>query len=75
MIVNKPTFLQKLVLRNMLGAFRMLGPIESLDWLATYFEGYSEAMARHGHPAPWCDDLVRDARAIVERSKRERDFP
>jgi len=69
---DKATPAQEQMLNHMLDAFRQLGPIESLDWFATYFDGYSKAMAQHGHPAPWCDDLVRDVRAIIERAKRER---
>lgn len=57
------------MLNRLLDALRWLGPIESLDWVATYFDGHAEAMAEHGHPAPWCDDLVCDVRALVAKYK------
>lgn len=60
-------------MNRMLDAFRMLGPIESLDWVAIYFDGYQSAMAVHGHPAPWCDELVADVHTLVTKYKARRD--
>lgn len=57
------------MLNRMLDAFRWLGPVEALDWLATYFDGHATSMAEHGHPAPWVDELVADARALVVKYK------
>lgn len=65
----KVTPQQEDLLKAMMSAFRMLGPIESLDWVAEYFKGFQTAMARHRHPAPWCDTLVADVRALVAKYK------
>jgi hypothetical protein len=68
---------QRRILNGLLDAFRMLGPIESLDWIAVYFENYAAAMAEHAaqakhkHPAPWCDELVADVRALVAKYKEK----
>ena len=64
---------QRRALTGMLDAFRMLGPVESLDWVAEYFDGFQAAMAAHEHPAPWCDDLVADVRGLVAKYKRKVD--
>jgi hypothetical protein len=58
------------MLNGMLDGFRLVGPIEALDWVAVYFENYQAAMERHAHPAPWCNELVADVRALVDKYKR-----
>lgn len=69
MKVNNPTPEHRRILTGLLDGFRMLGPVESLSWFAEYFEGSAKAMAAHGHPIPWCDDLVREVQALYVKYK------
>ena len=64
-LVTKPTAHHRRVLNGLLDAFRMLGPVESLDWFREYFQDFAAEKAKHGHPAPWCDDLVRDICTLI----------
>lgn len=68
---TKASFFERRALKAMLDAFRMLGPIESLDWMAEYFEDYQATLANHEHPAPWCDALVAEVRVLVSKYKLE----
>jgi len=66
MPLDKATPEQERMLNGLLDAFRQLGPVESLDWFATYFDrDFTKAMAAHGHPVPWVDDLTREIQALV----------
>lgn len=51
----------------MMDGFNLVGIVEALDWIAVYFEDHAEVMAEHGHPVPWCDDLVSEVLALVAK--------
>lgn len=73
MIVERPTAKQKRTLNGLLDGFRMLGPIESVVWLADYFDGHAAAMMKAGHDhcgrAAVVDELVSDLRELVVKYK------
>lgn len=70
MKIDKPTERHKQLMMGLLDAFRLLGPIESLDWLVNYFDDYSTAMQDHGHPVPWVDDLVAELKLLITKYGR-----
>jgi hypothetical protein len=72
-VVMHPSPAQRAILNGLLSGFRMLGPIESVVWLADYFNGYAEEMIRTGHAhgdhAKNVAELVVDLRALVAKYK------
>jgi len=70
-IIDKPTPAHRAMLEAMLSAFRKLGPVEVLDWFVEYFAGFAAAMSEHGHPAPWCDELVDEVRHLVVKYREK----
>jgi len=71
--VDNPTAENRRILNGLLDGFRLLGPLESIVWLADYFNDHALTMLKSGHAhgdmAQRELDLVSELRMLVAKYK------